>query len=71
MLHFFQNFSLNLLHLILNLKNSKFSVKIKRFYTSPMNSTQIELNLQKITKEFSPETFIYDLLLAYGLPKHR
>ncbi len=34
-----------------------------------MNITQIEDNLQKITEEFLAETFIYDLLLAYGLPK--
>ena len=34
-----------------------------------MNVTQIAENLQKIVDEFSEKTFIYDLLLAYGLPK--
>ncbi|MGD9929560.1 MAG: class I SAM-dependent DNA methyltransferase [Mangrovibacterium sp.] len=34
-----------------------------------MNSAQIEQNLQKLVKSFTPETFLYDLLLAYGLPK--
>ncbi len=34
-----------------------------------MNIAQIENNLQKISKTLSKETFIYDLLLAYGLPK--
>jgi len=34
-----------------------------------MNVTQIAENLQKIIDEFSEETFIYDLLNAYGLPK--
>lgn len=34
-----------------------------------MNSTQIENNLQKLTKSFNQFTFIYDLLLAYGFPK--
>ncbi len=34
-----------------------------------MNIAQIENNLQKLMKSFSRETFIYDLLLAYGLPK--
>jgi type I restriction-modification system DNA methylase subunit len=34
-----------------------------------MNIAQIEINLQKLIKSFSNETFIYDLLLAYGLPK--
>jgi type I restriction-modification system DNA methylase subunit len=34
-----------------------------------MNIAQIEQNLQNLMKFFSPETFIYDLLLAYGLPK--
>jgi hypothetical protein len=34
-----------------------------------MNITQIENNLQKLMNRFSKETFIYDLLLAYGLPK--
>jgi len=34
-----------------------------------MNIAQIEDNLQKLIKSFSKETFIYDLLLAYGLPK--
>jgi len=35
----------------------------------PMNIAQIEDNLQKLTKSFNKETFIYDLLLAYGQPK--
>lgn len=34
-----------------------------------MNIAQIEDNLQKITSLFSKETFIYDILLAYGQPK--
>lgn len=34
-----------------------------------MNIAQIEKNLQKLIKSFSKKTFIYDLLLAYGLPK--
>ena len=34
-----------------------------------MNITQIEKNLQKLIKNFNQETFIYDLLLAYNLPK--
>lgn len=34
-----------------------------------MNIAQIENNLQKLINSFSKETFIYDLLLAYGLPK--
>jgi hypothetical protein len=34
-----------------------------------MNIAQIENNLQKITKPFKHESFIYDLLLAYGQPK--
>tara|TARA_B100001964_G_C14250284_1_gene609575 strand:+ start:1340 stop:4003 length:2664 start_codon:yes stop_codon:yes gene_type:complete len=34
-----------------------------------MNIEQIEINLKKLTKYFSKETFIYDLLLAYDLPK--
>jgi type I restriction-modification system DNA methylase subunit len=34
-----------------------------------MNIAQIEINLQKLIKSFSKETFIYDLLLAYDLPK--
>jgi len=34
-----------------------------------MNIEQIEINLQKLIKSFSKETFIYDLLLAYDLPK--
>ena len=35
-----------------------------------MNIAQIEKNLHKLIKSFSKETFIYDLLLAYGLPKN-
>lgn len=34
-----------------------------------MNSAQIENNLQQLVKSFNKETFIYDLLLAYGQPK--
>ncbi len=34
-----------------------------------MNITQIEHNIKKLLESFNQETFIYDLLLAYGLPK--
>src|SRR5690554_1737998 len=34
-----------------------------------MNISQIESNLHNLIKSFSKETFIYDLLLASGLPK--
>lgn len=34
-----------------------------------MNVTQIENNLQELMASFSEQNFIYDLLLAYGLPK--
>jgi len=34
-----------------------------------MNVAQIEINLQILIKTLSKETFIYELLLAYGLPK--
>ena len=34
-----------------------------------MNITQIENNLSKLIKNFNKDTFIYDLLLAYNLPK--
>ncbi|HZL11567.1 MAG TPA: hypothetical protein VFC65_16410 [Prolixibacteraceae bacterium] len=34
-----------------------------------MNLTQIEDNLQQIIKSINKDTFIYDLLLAYGQPK--
>lgn len=34
-----------------------------------MNIAQIEKNLSKVMDSFKQETFIYDLLLAYGLPK--
>ncbi|MBA3860297.1 MAG: SAM-dependent methyltransferase, partial [Cyanobacteria bacterium PR.3.49] len=34
-----------------------------------MNIAQIEENVQKMMQEFSPQTFIYDLLTAYGKPK--
>jgi type I restriction-modification system DNA methylase subunit len=34
-----------------------------------MNITQIENNLSKLIKNFDKNTFIYDLLLAYNLPK--
>jgi len=34
-----------------------------------MTIAQIEQNLQNLMKNFNSETFIYDLLLVYGLPK--
>ncbi|MEN9446124.1 MAG: hypothetical protein RL728_636, partial [Bacteroidota bacterium] len=34
-----------------------------------MNIAQIESNLQQIVSELNKETFIYDFLLSYGLPK--
>lgn len=34
-----------------------------------MNIAQIENNLQQLVQSFKKETFIYDLLLAYGQPK--
>ena len=34
-----------------------------------MNIAQIESNLQKMLKSFNKDSFIYDLLLAYGQPK--
>lgn len=34
-----------------------------------MNITQIEKNIESLIENFSKETFIYDLLRAYGLPK--
>ena len=34
-----------------------------------MNIAQIESNIQKLINSFTQETFIYGLLLAYGLPK--
>ena len=34
-----------------------------------MNITQIESNLQNVVQGFNPDTFIYDLLLAYDTPK--
>jgi len=34
-----------------------------------MTITQIEVNIKKLVKSFSKETFIYNLLLSYGLPK--
>ena len=34
-----------------------------------MNIAQIESNLQNILANYTNETFIYELLLAYGLPK--
>jgi len=34
-----------------------------------MNIAQIEINLQKLIATFNKESFIYELLLAYGLPK--
>ena len=34
-----------------------------------MNVTQIEANIKQVLKEFNKDSFIYDFLLAYGLPK--
>lgn len=34
-----------------------------------MNITQIELNIKELINNTTLDTFIYDLLLAYGLPK--
>ena len=34
-----------------------------------MNITQIEINVKNLLENFNQETFIYDLLLAFGLPK--
>ena len=34
-----------------------------------MNTAQIEINLKKLIKNFNTETFVYDLVSAYGLPK--
>ena len=34
-----------------------------------MNITQIEKNVSKLIKNFNKESFIYDLLLAYDIPK--
>lgn len=34
-----------------------------------MNLAQIEKNIEKMIKSFNKKTFIYDLLLSYGLPK--
>ncbi len=34
-----------------------------------MNIAQIENNLQQLVKSLRRDTFIYDLLVAYGLPK--
>jgi len=34
-----------------------------------MNIAQIEENIQNLVNNFSAENFIYDLLLAYGIPK--
>jgi len=34
-----------------------------------MNSSKVEQNVTKLMEGLNPETFIYDLLLAYGLPK--
>lgn len=34
-----------------------------------MNIAQIENNLQELIKSFTKDTFIYELLLSYGLPK--
>lgn len=34
-----------------------------------MNITQIESNVQGVVKSFKKDSFIYDLLLAYGQPK--
>ena len=34
-----------------------------------MNIAQIENNIQKMMNSFTEDTFIYELLLSYGLPK--
>lgn len=34
-----------------------------------MNITQIEQNIKNLLENYNQDTFIYDLLLAYGLPK--
>lgn len=34
-----------------------------------MNIAQIEANVQQLLANYTPDTFIYDLLLAYGTPK--
>lgn len=34
-----------------------------------MNIAQIEETISNLIKNINPESFIYDLLLAYGLPK--
>ena len=34
-----------------------------------MNIAQIETKVQQLLRSFQPETFIYELLLAYGMPK--
>ena len=34
-----------------------------------MTSLEIEQNLKRIVENFSPEDFLYDLLLAYGISK--
>lgn len=34
-----------------------------------MNSSQIEKNVEKIMENFSRDSFVFDLLLAYGTPK--
>ena len=34
-----------------------------------MTSAQIETNIKELIHSFSKDTFIYDLCLAYGLPK--
>ena len=34
-----------------------------------MNIAQISDNLEKLVESFNKETFIFDLLLAYGTPK--
>ena len=41
----------------------------KQYTLLTMNITQIETNLQDLITSFDKENFIYDLLLAYGLPK--
>ncbi|MDD3266840.1 MAG: hypothetical protein PHC75_06660 [Burkholderiales bacterium] len=33
-----------------------------------MNITQIEHNIKNLLENYNQETFIYDLLLAYGIP---
>jgi type I restriction-modification system DNA methylase subunit len=46
-----------------------FATAILKDIYKTMNIAQIEINLQKLIATFNKQSFIYDLLLAYGLPK--